>query len=82
MNIFVGCGSRIPKNEEYCSLAEEIGRAIVEKKDNFVFGAYNHGLMGIIYQTVEKSKNSSVVNLLSIECPKLSFALTIIKLPS
>ena len=37
MNIFVGCGSRIPKNEEYCSLAEKIGRAIVEKKDNFVF---------------------------------------------
>ena len=61
MNIFVGCGSRIPKNEEYCSLAEEIGRAIVEKKDNFVFGAYNHGLMGIIYQIVEKSKNSSVI---------------------
>ena len=61
MNIFVGCGSRIPKNEEYCSLAEEIGRAIVKKKDNFVFGAYNHGLMGIIYQIVEKSKNSSVI---------------------
>lgn len=61
MNIFVGCGSRIPKSEEYCSLAEEIGRAIVEKKDNFVFGAYNHGLMGIIYQIVEKSKNSSVI---------------------
>lgn len=61
MNIFVGCGSRIPKNEEYCSLAEKIGRAIVEKKDNFVFGAYNHGLMGIIYQIVEKSENFSVI---------------------
>lgn len=61
MNIFVGCGSKIPKTKEYCILAEKVANAIVKEKYNFVFGAYNHGLMGVIYNIVKESKESSVI---------------------
>ena len=60
MNIFVGCASRLPENNNYQKLAEDIGNFIVEGRHNLVFGAYNHGLMGKIYSIVNNSTTSHV----------------------
>ena len=57
MNVFVGCSSRAPQNriyEESCKVAKELADWIVEKHHNYVFGAGKTGLMGVIYNEVQR----------------------------
>ena len=57
MNVFVGCSSRGPKNriyEESCKVAKELADWIVENNHNYVFGAGKTGLMGVIYNEVQR----------------------------
>ncbi len=60
MNIFVGASSKDTNNESYNQLAENIGNYIVENKHNYVFGAYDGGLMGKIYEIVKQSESKVI----------------------
>ena len=61
MNIFVGGSSRETKNPVFSKVATEVGKFIVDRKHNLVFGGCDCGLMGTTYRVVAKSPDSRII---------------------
>lgn len=59
MKIFVSCSSQDSVSDKYIDETKEIAK-IIQKDNSLVFGASNHGLMGIVYREFLKNNRQII----------------------
>ncbi|MBO1301107.1 MULTISPECIES: TIGR00730 family Rossman fold protein [unclassified Enterococcus] len=74
MKLTIFCGSRFGHDQKYLLLAETIGKYMVEKQIELVYGGSNSGIMGVFSRTILENGGQVTgiypVGLFSDELPK------------